>query len=77
MLNNDVDVIFSDSSILLSYLKFDKIKKIEEDVINNCDLVLYASDWAANGAKKNYKINNISKIKVVPFGYCWNKKLSC
>jgi glycosyltransferase involved in cell wall biosynthesis len=41
--------------------------KMEEDAINNCDLVLYSSDWAANGAK-NYKIANPDKIKVVPFG---------
>ena len=95
---SDVDVVFAPTSILMTYLKTDKIKvfytdaefvgmlnyydsfanlspltisqgvKIEEDAINNCDLVLYASDWAANGAKKNYKITNPEKIKVVPFG---------
>lgn len=42
--------------------------KMEQDALNNCDLVLYSSDWAANGAKNNYKINDTDKIKVVPFG---------
>jgi glycosyltransferase involved in cell wall biosynthesis len=42
--------------------------QIEQDAINNCDLVLYSSDWAANGAKNNYKIINPDKIKVIPFG---------
>ncbi|MCL2845003.1 MAG: glycosyltransferase family 4 protein [Chitinivibrionia bacterium] len=98
-LPSDVDVVFSHDSIVLAYLKTDKLKvlytdvaefcgmlnyypgyynlspqtikiatKMEEATLNNCNLVLYSSEWAANGAKNNYKINDPNKIKVVPFG---------
>jgi len=39
----------------------------EKNKFANCDLFLFASDWAANSAINNYKINP-SKVKVIPFG---------
>jgi glycosyltransferase involved in cell wall biosynthesis len=40
---------------------------IEKKAFENCDLLLFSSDWAANSAKNDYHIDG-KKIKVVPFG---------
>jgi glycosyltransferase involved in cell wall biosynthesis len=40
---------------------------LEQRALSNADLILYSSDWAAQTAIDNYKVNP-EKIKVVPFG---------
>ncbi|RKR81074.1 glycosyltransferase involved in cell wall biosynthesis [Mucilaginibacter gracilis] len=40
---------------------------LEKTALNNCDLAIYSSDWAAQSAIDNYGINP-QKVKVVPFG---------
>ncbi|MFT3754056.1 MAG: glycosyltransferase family 4 protein [Paludibacter sp.] len=44
-----------------------KANKIEQKALDNCDLAIYALDWAAQSVIDNYKVNP-NKIKVVPFG---------
>lgn len=41
--------------------------KLEQLALDNSELVIFASDWAANTAIENYSVDS-SKIKVVPFG---------
>lgn len=40
---------------------------LEQRVLDKCKVAIYSSEWAANTAKKNYKVNP-DKIKVVPYG---------
>jgi glycosyltransferase involved in cell wall biosynthesis len=40
---------------------------LEKQALENCDLAIYSSDWAAQSAIKDYGINP-QKVKVVPFG---------
>jgi glycosyltransferase involved in cell wall biosynthesis len=47
---------------------------LEKSALQNCDLAIYASEWAAESAAKFYGINR-NKIKVVPFGA--NIECSC
>lgn len=42
-------------------------KIIDEMAFANCDLLLFASDWAAQSAIRDYHIN-VQKVRVVPFG---------
>lgn len=44
-----------------------KANYIEQKALDNCDIAIYASDWAAQTALDNYKIS-ADKIKIVPFG---------
>ncbi len=39
----------------------------EQAALTNCSLAIYASEWAAETARKNYQVDP-QKIKVVPFG---------
>jgi glycosyltransferase involved in cell wall biosynthesis len=39
----------------------------EQAALNNCALAIYASEWAAESARKHYQVDP-HKIKVVPFG---------
>lgn len=41
--------------------------RMEKKALDNCDLAIYASEWAAQSAIKHYGINP-DKVKVVPFG---------
>lgn len=45
-----------------------KGNKIQEDAINNARVAVFTSDWAADFARKHYKIADSSKIHVVPYG---------
>ena len=40
---------------------------MEQSALERCSLAIYSSDWAAEIAIRNYKVNP-SKVKVVPFG---------
>lgn len=40
---------------------------LEKQALENCDLAIYASDWAAKSAIKDYGANP-SKVKVIPLG---------
>jgi glycosyltransferase involved in cell wall biosynthesis len=40
---------------------------IEQSALDKCTLAIYSSDWAAQSAINNYKVDP-NKIKVVPFG---------
>jgi glycosyltransferase involved in cell wall biosynthesis len=40
---------------------------IEKQALENCDLAIYSSEWAAKTAIEFYKVNP-AKVKVVPFG---------
>lgn len=40
---------------------------MEQDVLTRCQLAIYSSDWAAQTAIENYRVEP-SKVKVVPFG---------
>lgn len=40
---------------------------IERAALSRCRLVIFSSEWGAQGAIKNYKLD-LSKVKVVPFG---------
>jgi len=40
---------------------------LEQKALDNCDVAIYASHWAAKTALENYRVD-ASKIKVVPFG---------
>ena len=42
-------------------------RQMEQAALSNCRLAIYASDWAAKSALRNYDIDK-KKIKVVPFG---------
>lgn len=42
-------------------------EKLEKMALENCDLIIYSSDWAANSAIERYGVNP-QKIKIVPFG---------
>jgi len=44
-----------------------KANYIEQKALDNCDIAIYASDWAAQTALDNYKVS-ADKIRVVPFG---------
>lgn len=44
-----------------------KANYIEQKALDNCDVAIYASDWAAKTALDNYKVS-IDKVKIVPFG---------
>jgi glycosyltransferase involved in cell wall biosynthesis len=41
--------------------------KIEQEALNRCELAIYSSDWAAETAIDNYRLDP-NKVKVVPFG---------
>lgn len=41
--------------------------KMEQEILTNCRLAIYSSDWAANTAIEHYQVDP-AKIKVVPFG---------
>ncbi|MDR0613293.1 MAG: glycosyltransferase family 4 protein [Dysgonamonadaceae bacterium] len=41
--------------------------KLEKCALQNCDLIFYASDWAAKSAINDYSTDP-KKVKVVPFG---------
>lgn len=41
--------------------------RLEQASLENCDLAIYASEWAARTARENYRVDD-SKIRVVPFG---------
>jgi glycosyltransferase involved in cell wall biosynthesis len=41
--------------------------KLEQKALDNCDLAIYSSEWAAETALENYKVD-ARKVKVVPFG---------
>ena len=43
------------------------LNNLEQTALNNCDMVIFSSDWAKDCALKYYKCNS-DKIKVVPFG---------
>ncbi|MDB9516632.1 glycosyltransferase family 4 protein [Roseofilum reptotaenium CS-1145] len=45
----------------------DKLYDLEKRAIDNCELAIYTSDWAAQQAIKLYNINP-AKVKVVPWG---------
>ncbi len=40
---------------------------LEQASLDNCDLAIYASQWAARTAREHYQVDE-SKIRVVPFG---------
>lgn len=40
---------------------------LEQAAFDSCELAIYSSEWAAQTALENYKVNP-AKIKVVPFG---------
>lgn len=41
--------------------------RLEQASLDNCDMAIYASQWAARTAREHYRVNE-SKIRVVPFG---------
>jgi glycosyltransferase involved in cell wall biosynthesis len=41
--------------------------RMEQSALDRCTLALFASDWAAATAIKNYRVNP-AKVRVVPFG---------
>ncbi len=41
--------------------------RLEQASLDNCDLAIYASQWAAQTAREHYRVDE-SKIRVVPFG---------
>ena len=41
--------------------------RLEKKALQNCDLAIYSSEWAAQSAINDYGINP-NKVKVVPFG---------
>jgi glycosyltransferase involved in cell wall biosynthesis len=49
--------------------------KIEQRALDNCDLAIYASDWAAQSAIELYNVDPC-KVKVVPLGANINISLS-
>ena len=42
-------------------------RQMEQAALSNCNLAIFASEWAAKTAKDNYEVSD-RKIKVVPFG---------
>lgn len=42
--------------------------KLQENAINNSDLILFSSEWAANGIMNRYGGIDKKKIKIVPIG---------
>jgi len=42
--------------------------ELQEKSINNSDLALLASEWAAEGLIKRHKLTNTNKVKIIPFG---------
>jgi glycosyltransferase involved in cell wall biosynthesis len=104
-LPENIDVIFSTSTITMAFLESNKKKIIyidatlaamvnyypgfsnlcsktlnegaiiEKTAFENADLLLFASDWAAQSAIKDYKANP-SKVKVIPFGANIEKEYS-
>ena len=41
--------------------------RLEQAALDNCDLAIYASQWAADTAREYYRVDE-AKIRVVPFG---------
>jgi len=41
--------------------------ELEQAALSNCDLAIYASEWAANTARTQYDVDP-KKVRVVPFG---------
>ena len=41
--------------------------RLEQSSLDNCDLAIYASQWAARTAREHYEVDE-EKIRVVPFG---------
>jgi len=41
--------------------------KMEQEALDRCSLAIYSSDWAADSALNNYKVE-ANKVKVIPFG---------
>ncbi len=41
--------------------------ELEQASLDNCDLAIYASEWAARTAREHYQVDD-RKIRVVPFG---------
>ena len=41
--------------------------KMEQAALSRCSYAIYASDWAAETACENYKVDSL-KVKIVPFG---------
>ena len=52
-----------------------EVNIIDKNAFENCDLLLFPSDWAANSAINDYNINP-SKVKVIPFGANIEKEYS-
>lgn len=50
----------------------DQLYDLEKRAIDNCELVIYTSDWAAQEAIKLYNVNP-AKVKVIP----WGANLEC
>jgi glycosyltransferase involved in cell wall biosynthesis len=50
--------------------------RMEQAALSNCQLAVYASEWAAKTAIENYDVDP-SKIRVVPFGanLSWNPRI--
>jgi glycosyltransferase involved in cell wall biosynthesis len=51
----------------LSQISLRKGNAQEQAALTNCSLAIYASEWAAETAVKNYQVDT-AKIRVVPFG---------
>jgi len=75
---NKLKVFYTDATfagMLGFYKDFSNLSSItirngndmEQKALDNCDLAIYSSEWAADSARKFYKVNP-DKIKVVPFG---------
>ena len=47
--------------------------ELEQAALSNCDLAIYASEWAAASARDNYDVDG-KKLRVVPFGsnFSWD-----
>lgn len=45
----------------------DRLYDLEKRAIDNCELVIYTSDWAAQEAIKLYNVNP-AKVKIIPWG---------
>jgi glycosyltransferase involved in cell wall biosynthesis len=52
-----------------------EVNIIDKNAFENCDLLLFPSDWAANSAINGYNINS-SKVKTIPFGANIEEKYS-
>ena len=67
MQNRFPKVLYTDATFAGTKKAINVCNQLEQQALNNCDLAIYSSDWAAKTAIDNYDVNP-EKVKVVPFG---------